>query len=81
MTKGITTSIRLTPETRRELELASRFLNRGKNWIVNEALQTYLARLSSLMQEAKRQSLLASKNAHAETDLWEQNADTQGWSP
>jgi predicted DNA-binding protein len=82
MARGITTSIRLTPKTRLELELASRFLKRGKNWIVNEALQAYLTRmsLSSLINEAKKQSLLASKAVRNENNLWEENSDTQDWS-
>lgn len=77
---GITTSIRLTPQVRRQLEQASHTLHRGKNWIINHALEMYLKKLSYqlLAEEARRQSLLASK-VTKEQDAWEENSDQTGW--
>ena len=78
MQPSITTSIRLTPKVRQQLELASHKLHRGKNWIINQALEIYLKKLrySLLVDEAKRQSLLAS--AHDKED-WENESDQTGW--
>lgn len=70
---GITTSIRLTAEERQDLEQASGFLGRGKNWILKQALQFYLLKLKNqiLIEEAKRQSVLACKNDNQdELLLW-----------
>lgn len=42
MAKGITTSIRLTPELRQELDYISHTLHRGENWIIIQALQEFI---------------------------------------
>lgn len=80
MAQGITTSIRLPPKLRAQLEKASHTLHRGKNWIIMQALQTYLNNLDHelLTAEAKRQSLLANKSDNKEDD-WENDTDTTGW--
>lgn len=82
MTKGITTSIRLTPQLRQELEHLSHALHRGKNWIVIQALQEFIQKKNGpfLAEEVRRQSLLASQaDTIAEETLWEENSDTTGW--
>ena len=82
MTKGITTSIRLAPELRRQLDYLAHSLHRGKNWIVNQALQEFIYRNNHtlLAQEAQRQSLLASQmNNRQETEEWENSSDVTDW--
>ena len=82
MARGITTSIRLTPELRQQLDYLSHSLHRGKNWIVIQALQEFINRKSStiLLKEAKRQSLLASQyEINEDEKIWEENIDTTGW--
>ena len=75
-----TTSIRLPENLKLELETVSAQLHRGKNWIIAEALRIYLKSLRnpSLEMEAKRQSLLVSRQERPDT-FWEDNADAQGW--
>jgi predicted transcriptional regulator len=41
-----TSSFRISDELRLRLEEASRGLKRGKNWIINRALEEYLDRIS-----------------------------------
>lgn len=80
---SITTSIRLTPKLREELEQAAHSLHRGKNWIITQALEDYLSKLShtELKKEARRQSLLASKvETSSEEEWWQDNADTSSWT-
>jgi predicted transcriptional regulator len=81
MHKGITTSIRLTPELRQQLDYLSHSLHRGKNWIVVQALQEFITRhnYTLLAEEAKRQSLLASQYVIEDEKVWEENIDTTGW--
>jgi len=75
MAKSITTSFRLPPELKEQLEHAAQAMHRGKNWIIIQALQSYLAQLDNqlLAKEAKRQSRLASRQHSAEDDDWEAN--------
>ncbi|WP_041471704.1 hypothetical protein [Rickettsia conorii] len=69
MTKSITTSIRLEINLSKKLEKATYDLHREKSWIISEA---YLKQLenSDLAKEAKRQSLLASKENNPDANLW-----------
>lgn len=81
MAHGTTTSIRLPPHIREELDKASHTLHRGKNWIIIHALEAYLSKLdkNNLVKEAQRQSILASQaNTEKEND-WKDNSDTSGW--
>ncbi len=80
ISSGTTTSIRLPPNLRSELEDASQKLHRGKNWLIIKALEGYLANLrkTSLKVEAHRQSLLASQ-MDGDTEIWAENTDTSGW--
>lgn len=82
MYKGITTSVRLTPELRQQLDYLSHSLHRGKNWIVIQALQEFISKhnYTILAEEAKRQSLLASQHTiNEEEEIWEENIDVTGW--
>lgn len=81
MNTGITTSIRLPPKLRNQLDQASHNLHRGKNWIICRALEDYLMKLDrrKFIEEAQRQSLLASKMDNKENAPWDQEADDSGW--
>ena len=82
MAHSITTSVRLSPELRDQLDTAAHTLHRGKNWIIVHALEMYLEKIhfDDLAAEARRQSLLAAAQDNAkETELWEDNTDTTGW--
>ncbi len=83
MSHSVTTSIRLAADLRLQLDHAAQRLHRGKNWIVSQALQEYLAKLgeSKLVNEAQRQSLLAKQADEANEDIkiWEDNQDDSGW--
>lgn len=81
MAKGITTSIRLTPELSQQLDYLSHSLHRGKNWIIIQALQEFSRKNYTLFsEEAKRQSLLASQHEFNEDEkIWEDNIDIEGW--
>lgn len=77
-----TTSVRLSPVLRDQLEAAAHTLHRGKNWIIVRALEMYLAQLhmNEVAVEARKQSQLAAKEDNAaETQLWEDDTDTTGW--
>lgn len=82
MTRGITTSIRLEISLSEKLERVAHNLNRGKNWIISEAVRRYLEQLENpnLVQEAKRQSLLIRKEKNSDTEAWEMNSDHEGWA-
>lgn len=81
MIQGITTSIRLPIKLREKLDKVSHALHRGKNWIITKALEEYLSKLnqSNLVEEARRQSILASRKDKKKDHSWENNADTSGW--
>lgn len=77
--KTHTTSIRLSVEMSDKLNQASSVLHRGKNWIITQAISRYLSQIKSLTlaEEAKRQSLLASRSLS--DDIWEDNSDFEDW--
>lgn len=81
MKDNLVTSFRLKPEVKQQLEYVARVLHRRKNWIITQALQEYLNALNSqvLQEEARRQSLLASRAANQDEKLWEDNHDTTDW--
>jgi hypothetical protein len=66
---------------RKSLEQAARRLKRGKNSIVVDALEEYLEKLnrSRFLEEARRQSILASASSNEDEDIWLEHADTAGW--
>jgi predicted transcriptional regulator len=71
-----TSSFRISDELKAQLEEASARLNKGKNWIINQALKEYLERHSfeALRAEARRQSILASKTPFEGEEDWEKMA-------
>ena len=77
----ITTSIRLPVQLRKQLEMVSRLKNEGKNGMIIEALKNYFQKFEKLdlVQEARRQSLLASKNDKDGSLPWEDNLDIDDW--
>jgi predicted transcriptional regulator len=78
---SVTSSIRISPELRARLEEAAQQLQRGKNRIIIEALEEFLDKVSRqrFLDEARRQSLLASAESGGDEDVWLQHADTSGW--
>ena len=82
MTQTATTSIRLPVTLKKDLEKAAHVLHRGKNWIIIQALEAYLKKThyAALVEEARRQSLLAAKKSQSdEVAPWEENSDETGW--
>jgi predicted transcriptional regulator len=79
--KSSTSSFRISEELRVRLERTARHLKRGKNWILNRALEQYLDRegADALSAEARRQSLLASGTKTEDEKFWEKRADTTAW--
>lgn len=79
--KSTTSSFRIPEDLRIRLEETSRYLKKGKNWIINRALEEYLAknRLGALAAEARRQSLLASAVTTEVEKFWQDEADEAGW--
>ncbi len=76
-----TSSFRIPDELRFRLEGAAHRLNKGKNWIINRALEEYLERHSraKLREEARRQSLLASRKRGKGETFWEKAA-AEAWN-
>jgi predicted DNA-binding protein len=81
MIKSVTTSIRLELSLSRKLEKVAHNLHRGKNWLISEAVRRYLEQLenTTLVQEARKQSLLVSKQKNMDYDIWETNSDSEEW--
>ena len=61
---SVTTSIRLNTTLAKRLEKVAGRLSRGKNWIIAQALEEYLAKANryDLAAEARRQSLACSRD-------------------
>jgi len=76
-----TTSIRLPKELSRELARKARATKRGKSWVIKEALELYLLGSShdTLRQEARKQSIAASKHTPADAAWGELGGDIDGW--
>lgn len=83
MATSSTTSIRLPKELKRELERKARSTKRGKNWVIREALEHYLLGSShdTLREDARKQSLAATKRTPADAAWAEKGGDTDGWHP
>ena len=81
MNNSETTSIRLPRHLRQQLEQASHLLHRGKNWIIVQALQLYISQMldTQLIEEARRQSLLANEADKLEDISWEDEMDDSAW--
>ena len=76
-----TSSFRIPDDLRIRLEEMAHHMKKGKNWIINRALQEYLARnrYEALAAEARRQSLLASAVTTEEEKFWQDQSDDGGW--
>lgn len=72
-----TSSFRISDDLKLRLEITARRINKGKNWIINRALEEYLERHSrtAFRQEARRQSLLASRQRWKDEAFWEKAAN------
>ncbi len=79
--KSVTTSIRIEADLAEQLTRAAARLARGKNWIITQALEEYLARVNQydLAVEARRQSLVVARRErrHKDNRFWQ--GDTAGW--
>jgi len=76
-----TSSFRILNELKARLDQAAEQMKKGKNWIVNRALEEYLERRSqkALEGEARRQSLAASGHKWKDEERWERMA-TETWN-
>lgn len=81
--KSAITSLRLSHSLAERLDRAAKRLARGKSWIINRALEEYLARSSheELATQARRQSLLAGKRGRGSRQdrFWDDHGDLSGW--
>ncbi|MGA2185177.1 MAG: hypothetical protein ABSH47_19335 [Bryobacteraceae bacterium] len=78
---SVTSSIRISAELRARLDEAARQLQSGKNRIIIQALEEYLDKVSRqrFLDDARRQSILASVAGGDDDDVWLKHADTSGW--
>jgi predicted DNA-binding protein len=81
MNRGVTTSVRLPPKLRDQLETAAHLIHKGKNYIVVCALEEYLTKFNQakLTEEARRQSLLAKQAEKKGDKAWSNETDVTGW--
>ncbi|MCC8482997.1 MAG: ribbon-helix-helix domain-containing protein [Rickettsia endosymbiont of Labidopullus appendiculatus] len=81
-TKNVATVIRLETKLSKRLETVSQNLHRDKNSLIIEAVRMYLEQLEypNIVEEARKQSLLANKQENPDSDLWEINSDHAGWN-
>ncbi len=79
--RSTTSSYRIQEDLRVRLEQTARQLKKGKNWVINRAIEEYLHRVhrESLAAEARRQSRLASGVVTKDEEFWHRQADTGGW--
>jgi predicted DNA-binding protein len=80
--KSSTSSFRISEDLRIRLERTARHMGKGKNWLINRALEEYLNRAGgeALAVEAQRQSLAASGTATKDEEFWQKQVDTTGWN-
>jgi predicted transcriptional regulator len=71
----------MSNELRDRLEQAARRFKLGKNSIITQALEEYLEKLNrgKFLEEARRQSILASDSPNEDEEVWLEHADTTGW--
>lgn len=79
--RSSTSSIRIPAELRDRLERTAKYLKKGKNSILVQALDEYLKKTDpvAFAEEARRQSLIAAAAAAKEDGFWESIADVRGW--
>lgn len=80
--KSSTSSFRISEDLRIRLERTARHMGRGKNWLINRALEEYLNKAGgeALAAEAQRQSLTASGVTTKDEEFWQKQGDTAGWN-
>ena len=68
-------------ELSNRLEQLARRLKRGKNSIITQALEEYLEKLNhaKFLEDARKQSILASVSPNQDEEAWLEHADTTGW--
>jgi predicted transcriptional regulator len=71
-----TSSFRIPDDLKARLNRAAEQMKKGKNWIINRALEEYLERHSqeAFQAEARRQSLEASRHQWKDAEFWERMA-------
>ena len=76
-----TVIFRMSNESFDRLGKAARQLKREKHSIIKEALEEYLEKLnrSKFLEEARRQSILASTSPSEDEEVWLEHADATGW--
>ena len=79
--KSVTSSFRISETLRLRLEATARQLGQRKNWVINRALEEYLAKThrAALAREARRQSLVASRVTTADERFWARQAAAEDW--
>ncbi len=83
--RSVTTSIRIKPHLRQELELFSSLSNQGMNTVIERALEEFFQRHENTFaaQEALKDiAFLKTKtktNNNDDDDLWENSHDDSGW--
>lgn len=68
-----TSSFRISHDLRSKLELVAERTGKGKNWVITQALQEFLDKHAqdALKEEARRQSLAASRGKWKDEEVWE----------
>jgi predicted transcriptional regulator len=79
--KSVSTNVRIRARLAARLERAATRMSRRKSWIVERALEQYLAAPGSarLADEARRQSRLASRGRRRSDNFWADHGDLSGW--
>ena len=79
--RSTTSSVRLPLELRARLDRATRELKLRKNKIFTQALEEFLERAERerFLENARKQSILASAVPGEEDDFWTELGDTGGW--
>jgi ribosomal protein S21 len=71
----------ITNGLRERFDQAVRRLKRGTNFLITRALREFLEKLNrgKFLEEARRQSTLASTSSNEDEDVWLGHADATGW--
>jgi predicted transcriptional regulator len=81
--KSVTTSIRFQPALRRTLESLAQESGHGMSWLIEKALEEYIAkyRRQSIIDEAQKDILyLNERESHSQSEnFWEQMYDDTDW--
>jgi|LakMenEpi03Aug12_release.lakeMendotaPanAssembly.Ray.scaffolds.fasta_scaffold434510_3 predicted DNA-binding protein len=81
--KSVTTSIRLQPALRRSLESLAQETGHGMSWLIEKALEEYIARhqRQSMIKEARKDILYLNQQVSELQDetFWDQIYDDSGW--